>query len=404
MLDKLTSINLGSAVWTLMALRGAVVAVNFVVMVWLAYWLGLTSFGVVAHAWAIASVTSTVVAAGGPLVLLRGSPEASLRQFLSVGLLYPAVLAIMIGAGLFALGAGQNWTIPVVLAFAINLSQCAASVMRARGSQVASMFVRDGLPIIVLGAVALWPATPEQIILRAAVALSLLCILALLIGGLQARTLAGRGTGPTKQGSLWLSSLLGMAVAQADLVVAGMFLPVEIFAIYALLRRVANLVALPVTVATWVCSGSVSDAFARSDKAALYRAATRANAIAWYPALVLSFAIGLGAIVLHDLVPSGWFPTFAVLLAASQMQAYWAAGYPVANLGPDPGLAVSARATVLALYGVAVLAVGVNLSASGHALAYALAISAGSFQLWYQLKRRFAVDTSARALWAGARV
>ena len=89
----------------------------------------------------------------------------------------------------------------------------------------------------------------------------------------------------------------------------------------------------------------------------------------------------------------------AVLLVGALLQAFWAATYLLANLGPATGLAVAARAFSLAIYSVAAFVAGAEMGAFGHALAFTVATSLGSWHLWLRLRRRFGVDASARSLW-----
>ena len=390
----------------LIALRGAAVAVNFGVMVGLSVWLGLPAFGVLAHLWAVAMVISTLIAAGGPLVILRARPEEAWRCFLCVGVLHPFGLAVL---AVFAVWAGGFWLVwqsVLVLGLAIVFAQGVASLLRVWGNVSLSMLLRDVAPVLALGAAALGLAEPAVAVLGAAVILTVVCALSLLFGVVRYGAGTARDCTDAQQGTLWLSSILGMGQAQADLVIAGLFLPPEVFGLYALLRRVANLVALPVTVATWVCAGPVASAFARNDGGALARATAQASAIAWYPALGLVVLVGIGSaglgVMQLPVLPPAMLPVFAVLLCGALLQAYWAAGYPVANLGPSPLMAVEARGIALIVYGMIALAGGAALGPFGHALAYTLALAAGSFHLWRRLWRALAVDTSARVLWRRA--
>lgn len=390
----------------LIALRGAAVAVNFGVMLGLSVWLGLAAFGALAHLWALAMVVSTLVAAGGPLVILRARPDQAWRCFVRVGVLHPCGLAVLAASAVWVGGFGLAWQAVLAMGLAIAFAQGVASLLRVWGSVSLSMLVRDVVPVLALGCAALWPAAAAEAVLRAAVLLTVVCAVALVFGALRYGAGAARDRTDAQQGSLWLSSILGMGQAQADLVIAGLFLPVEVFGLYALLRRVANLVALPVTVATWVCAGPVASAFAKGDDGALARATAQASAIAWYPALGLLVVAGIGLAGLGAMqlpfLPPAMLPVFAVLLCGALLQAYWAASYPVANLGPSPVMAVEARGIALILYALMAVAGGAELGALGHALAYTLAMAMGGFHLWRRLWRAFALDTSARVLWRRA--
>ena len=83
-------------------LRAAVVGLNFCVMVWLSFQLGLSAFGALIYLWGAALVTSTIVSCGGPLVLLRALCDGSgLRATQIVGLTV-VVPSLLCGIGWFA--------------------------------------------------------------------------------------------------------------------------------------------------------------------------------------------------------------------------------------------------------------------------------------------------------------
>lgn len=395
--------RIDAAAWALLALRGAMVAVHFAVMFWLAGRLGLGGFGAVAHLWAQALVASTIIAVGAPLVLLRETPQGVLRRFWRVGVVAPLVIAAFLGAVVQMLPDSAGLRAVLLLALALAWVQNVASVLRVWGHVAFSMLLRDGLPVIALGAVALWPASADLLILRAAAVLWLTGLAALAYGVLSARSDDRAEAVDAQQGRLWLSSVLGMGQAQVDLVVAGLFLAPEVFGLYALIRRVVNLVALPVSVATWTSTGPISAAFGRKDRAALARAAAEAAAVAWYPALGLAscgaLVVGVAVVMGHPLATSEALTILAVLLVGALLQAYWAATYPLANLGPATGLAVTARALSLAIYGAAAALGGAEMGAVGHALAFTVAMSLASWHLWRGLRRSLGVDASARVLW-----
>ncbi len=403
MLKGLRRQGLTGGAWALLVLRGGTVAVHLAVMLWLAHWLGLATFGALAHLWAVGMLASTVLATGGPLVILRARHDQAAATFVRVGVLHPLTVACVLATAFIWNDAGFAWFAVLALALAIAFVQSVASVLRVWGSVSVSMILRDGAPVMVLGAVAIWPETPEVMVLRTAMGLAILGLGAVIGGVVRTGFRFAEDVPNGRQGSLWLSSLLGMAQAQIDLVIAGIFLPAEVFGAYALLRRIANLVALPVSVSTWVCAGPVSDAFARADGRALARATAQASAIAWYPALLLLVCAIAGGVGL-PLVPLTAFPTsllpvFGVLLGGALLQAYWAASYPVANLGPSPAMAIEARGVAVLLYAIVAIAAGDGIGALGHAAAYTLSMTVGSVHLWRRLWRAFAVDTSARVLW-----
>jgi O-antigen/teichoic acid export membrane protein len=326
-----------------------------------------------------------------------------LRQFWRVAVVAPLAIAAVLGTVVLVLPDSAGFRAVLFLALALGWVQNVASVLRVWGHVALSMLLRDGLPLIALGSVALWPASAELLILRAAAVLWLTGLAALAYGVLRTRSEDQVEAVDAHQGHLWLSSVLGMGQAQVDLVVAGLFLAPEVFGLYALMRRVVNLVAVPVSVAAWTSAGPISAAFSQKDRAALARAAAEAAAVAWYPALGLAacglLVAGVAAVMGHPLATPEAFAIFLLLLVGALLQAYWAATYPLANLGPATGLAVTARALSLAGYGAAAVLGGAEMGAAGHALAFTVAMSLGSWHLWRGLRRSLGVDASARVLW-----
>src|SRR6056297_721659 len=132
----------------LIVLRGAAVAVNFAVMIWLSVWLGLAAFGALAHLWAVAMVVSTLIAAGGPLVILRARPEEAWRCFLRVGFLHPLVLVMVVAGVVWAGAFAPVWQSVLVMALAIACAQGVASLLRVWGSVSLSMLLRDVAPAL----------------------------------------------------------------------------------------------------------------------------------------------------------------------------------------------------------------------------------------------------------------
>ena len=82
-----------------LGLRGAVVGLNFVLMLGLAALLGFEVFGRLAAYWGGALVAGTVVSLGGPLILLRVLTDGRGMRAVDVykiAFLYPGLLAIFI--------------------------------------------------------------------------------------------------------------------------------------------------------------------------------------------------------------------------------------------------------------------------------------------------------------------
>ncbi|SFS01599.1 lipopolysaccharide biosynthesis protein [Yoonia litorea] len=389
---------------SLLALRAGIIGINLAVMVSLAWWLGLANFGELVHLWAIALIGTTIVGAGAPLIILRMAPDDLHQQFLAVCFVTPALLCIIGWVVMSSLFPNTDWGAVLTLAFALHLLQCLAAAMRVTGDAVFSMALRDGLPVVVLLFAALLSESADIAILFTALMLlgfgvSALCV----VYGIQGAK-GGSSADRDPRFQLWLSSVLGMAQGQIDLVLAGALLPPEIFGGYALLRRLSNVVALPVSVATWATAPQVAEALRQGDRTALQSASSTGSQIAWFPALGICLlclcGLGLGwAADVSILTDGGWLMACVMLLGAV-MHSYWAASYTVANLAPSPSDGVRARAMSLVIYGGGVALGGAALSALGHAVVFAAATGLSSLFLWHRLNRLYGVDTSAGALWA----
>jgi O-antigen/teichoic acid export membrane protein len=390
-------------------LRAGVVGANFAVMMGLAAWLGLATFGQIALMWGAALVAGTVVSVGGPLILLRALTDGGgMRRWdiLALIVVYPLALAVAGYFVLTALAPSFAWAAILGAGVALNALGCLASVMRALGSVQASMVLRDAGPQVALGVAAVIAGKADAAVIMF-VAACVMAGLAALIGlcCLMLRpktTLISDSAKPAWSVSLWGTSVLGMAVAQMDLLVGGAVLPSEALGVYALLRRIANLVALPVSVATWVSGAPVSTAFGADDMKALRKASAAGSQIAFIPGAAL-FAIGIAGLpFLSFAVPDGaladvqW--VLAILLTGAFVQVSLASSFTVATLCGLARLSVVARLSALLIYGAAAAILGASLSPITNAASYTVAMSLGSLLLWILLLRRLGLDTSAMVM------
>ena len=389
-----------------MLLRASVVGANFVVMIGLAAYFGLPNFGALIHLWALALVAAAFIGLGGPMLLLREAARGKRLPPIFIVCLAVFAPAIACGATLAVLNLllpAYDWLPILIAAFAINLSACAASVMRGTGSVILSMALRDAGPFVALGAAAVvLPRSGNAALLTN----SALLLLFVSVAGLIWALWQGRAQPAKTQVefgglvALWGAALLGLVIAQMDIVVGGALLPPEVLGAYAVLRRVANLVALPVSVATWIAAPDVSSSFSAGDRVGLARASALGNRIAWYPAFVV-FVAGLIAAYAMVVRPIGTYSgaLFALLLLGSLLQAFWASGYTVATMTNAARLSASARLIAVATYAAVVFWQSTALTVIGNGLAYVVALSLSSLWLWAVLRHRYGVDTSAAVLW-----
>ena len=393
-----------------MVLRGGVVGGNFAVMIGLAAYLGLAEFGRLSMLWGIALVASTGLSLGGPLILLRamtdghGIKSGAIPGF---ALLLPAALALGAYFPLQWIWPALPWGPILLAALGMNALSCLGSVMRGLGSIRISMVLRDAGPQLALGVVVLGTgAAPVSMILSWAAVLMCSVAIVLILWAMHRAPQPAPSSGRLRLAdgaALWGTSVLGVGVAQMDLIAGGFFLPPEVLGLYALLRRVANLTALPVSVATWVSAAPIAAAFGAGDLRGLQRESVLASRIALTSGVAL-LACGLVGLLC---LPVALSPAeadmaqtiFLILLIGAFVQVWYASGFTVATLCGFAHFAGFARAATLCSYLLGLILAWPALGPVGNALLQAAAMSAGSALLWLALRRQLGVDTSAAALW-----
>jgi O-antigen/teichoic acid export membrane protein len=374
--------------------RAAIVGVNFGVMMLLAATLGFDAFGKLAVFWGIALVIAPVVSFGGPLLLLRALTDGggvSARGILLHIVTLPAAMALA-GMIIFAvIWPALPWELILLNAFCINVLTCIASVMRALGSVNISMALRDCGPQVSLG-LAVLIAGP--VLLAAAFWMACFAVAAgawVLRHSHRRNIINQCHPTPRVSPSLWGTSVLGVGLSQVDIIVGGALLSPTQIGLYVVLRRVANLVALPVSVATWVSANAVSETHARGDLHGLQAASLMGSRVALVPGLLL-FLLGLSAL---PFLASDACGIFTLLLSGAALQVVFASGFTVATLGGMAQFAALSRGVSIGIYlAFAVLVTG----PVSNAVAYVGAVSLGSAALWAAIWHRTTVDTSAFAL------
>jgi len=395
-----------------LVLRAGVVGVNFAVMLGLAWLLGFETFGRLAALWGAALVVGTVLSLGGPVILLRMLTDGQglrVRDICKVSVIYPGLLALTIGLVASSLFPGGPWIAVLGAGFFANALGCLASVMRALGSVQASMVVRDAGPQVALGIAGVLAQGDgaDAVLMASAVLMAVIGAAGVLWISRHNRRSAILSTAvrPHRSMSLWAASVLGMVVAQIDLVLGSWVIPAEQLGVYAVLRRLANLVALPVTVATWVSAPAVSAAYGAGDMERLARASARGSRIAMLPGIAL-FAIGMMVLpVLPFVLPQeaggGSSIVLAILLLGAIGQVVFTSSFTVATLCDMPVLATAARLLMVVLYLLWFRWWGAELTVILNALGYVGALTLGGAVLWWAIKRQLGIDTSAAVLLRG---
>lgn len=413
----------------LFATRGATVGMNFLAMLAIAYLMGIAEYGHFVVVWASAQIASSLLSQGLPVYLLR---EFAVRHTLgdngvsSGFLVWRAILVpalICLGVFLLAEGAARFWPglpsdlVPMILAlaFLLNLNTLFSSAFHAFGWQSMSMFQRDALPqTLALVAAALAAAGGSA---EAALVVTLTLVLLLLWGGLalaiswhgaRGRTLLGTGAQPPgRLSAFWGSAVLGTALAQIDVVVGSLFLTPTEIGIYNILRRVANLAALPMTIATWATVGDFSRAFTAKDRDAIEQANRKALILAVPPGLVLvllSIPLYPALSLIYELPRLDMlFSTYLVLLGQSAIVVFFGVGLTICATSGMERVALQARMIALSGYlaGIAGLQAMSTLSVFGNAVAILLAMASMCGFVWWRIRAAFGFDSSGVAIAKG---
>ena len=411
MISSVSSRLLASSAWGVITLRGGIVALNFGVMIGLAASMGLAAFGQLAVIWGLAMIAATALSAGAPLLLLRRLSDGrgmSAKAIVFQMACLPLFLALLACCLLSIVFAPVAVLAVLLCGLTVNLLNCLASIMRALGSVQTLIALYEAGPFVALGlsGVIAPGSSAVKILLLAASFIFLLAVAATIWCVLQ----KGRTQVITKSDntsgvawSLWGTSLLGMGLAQIDIVVGGSILSPEQIGFYAVLRRLAILGALPVSVATCVSAGPISMAFATDNHVALRQASARGSQIALAPGLILFGAILL-MLPLWDLaigqeLGAQGRVTLMMLSLGALVQVVFASGFTVATLCGHARHAAASRAISILIYLAMVAILGSGIGLFGHACIYATALTLGSIWLWFTLRQRLAIDTSIASLW-----
>lgn len=394
-----------------MVLRGGIVALNFALMIGLATLMGLSAFGELAVMWGLALVVSTVLSFGSPLMLLRSLTDGGglhPNTLFTQVMVLPVALAIGAFVVLNALFPALPWVAILSVGLGINLIACLASIMRALGSVQASMALRDaGPPVaLALAAIAALGSQAPLILMHCVIWLGTMGMFAGVWCVRHARWDDLIKTDGTRGGiawPLWGTSVLGMGLAQIDIIIGGSILSSEQIGLFVVLRRVANLVALPVSVATWVSAGPVSAAHGADNLDDLRRASAAGSQIAFIPGVIL-FGLALAVLpVLHlaigETIDAQGRWVFLTLLFGGLIQVVFAASFTVATLCGQAHLAAMSRLISIFLYLCTVWVIDPALIGPlENALIYVGATSLGIVVLWWQIRKKLQVETSALVL------
>ena len=278
--------------WGLYLTRGGVVGTNFFSMLVIAFLMKADEFGYYALMWASAMSLSSIVSVGVPSLLLRelsayqinGYCGISRGHVLHLVLVWPVVLLVTV--------VGLAVTVPAILpvfgklvpalgptllvaaaAFAINILNVIAVVYRILGHAGAAMALRDAGPqalMLVATILVAFRGRPEAqtsfaaffILAFATVAMALVLTQQRLkeqFARLPKDHVAGRRV---LIAGFWGTTVANMVWTQVDVLLGGLVLAPATLGHYQVLKRIANLAAMPQIIANWSAVVQIGRAFA----------------------------------------------------------------------------------------------------------------------------------------------
>jgi O-antigen/teichoic acid export membrane protein len=294
--------------------------------------LDKADFGRFAIIFAGARLLAAFAGLGAPSFLLKDVPwrQAKALPWHSTGaatltfIVYPALICAAVGGGAEAIGTTGTEYYPLLpgegavmalLGFVwAGMLALGAYVRTTRGPTEAMLVADLYTPLAMLAAlVMLWTIGLADLI-----DLVLLCCA--IVGATQLAMLTWHAVkgwipvgGPDAQPvrirellAYWGTVLLNTASTQIDILIAGSVVGPVATGVYTIIKRITNILALPMSIAVWMLAPRISRASATDDRAALAAAARSGIRLAFFPALALTFAVAATA--------PWWFAWFEISL------------------------------------------------------------------------------------------
>lgn len=417
--------------WGLYLTRGGVVGTNFFSMLVIAFLMKADEFGYYALMWASAMSLSSIVSVGVPSLLLRelsayqinGYCGISRGHVLHLVLVWPVVLLVTV--------VGLAVTVPAILpvfgklvpalgptllvaaaAFAINILNVIAVVYRILGHAGAAMALRDAGPqalMLVATILVAFRGRPEAqtsfaaffILAFATVAMALVLTQQRLkeqFARLPKDHVAGRRV---LIAGFWGTTVANMVWTQVDVLLGGLVLAPATLGHYQVLKRIANLAAMPQIIANWSAVVQIGRAFAAGDNGRIQAECRKALGLAVFPLLGLLAGTILAMpliIRVFDLPPtSGTWIVMIFLLAGSATNVLFGLNFLVASQCHLEHHALGTR--IVGLVVTALLIAG--FGAKGNipvAIAYFAGMLSANVALWAVVRNRLGVDTSVAVI------
>lgn len=409
----------------LVGIRGGISFSQLIIVIVAGKLLDAATFGRFAIIYAGARLLASVVGLGAPSFLLkdvparqaRGEPwhkvSAVLRQFF----LLPALGCILAAFVLEALGYSGTGYYPLYFgegaALALTAYLWSTALLfgvwvRATRSSMEAMFISDLAPPLALLAalLALWGLGDTSLVHIFVLCCALLFAGQLVmtgwhllrrwipVGGADAAPIALRQVTP-----YWSTVLLNTASSQIDIIIAGAVTTPVATGVYAVIKRITNIIAIPQSIIVWILAPRVSRASAVDDRPALAAAARYSSRFAFLPALVIGALIGVTAPWWFAWFDIAWnvstTATLALLLAANLLSVGFGQSLLFATQTGNPGMASRALtvATVVAALWMAVAGhwLGVVAIAAGQIVMYLLI----NWPIGRGIKRLYGIEITA---------
>ncbi len=333
----------------------------------------------------------------------------------AVALLYAGMVQVLVTRiGMFPALAEINHLVPIlaVASLLVSVLNVLAVFARVALGTFALMLLRDGvqhlvaiLTVVALGGFALGDA---ETVFGVFIALLLAANIGLGMVIARAGPFRFRHSAPGMRlfrSSYWLNGLTGALMSNVDVLAASALLQPEHVGLYVVLRRVANAVSLPQTIANDRYAVPIAAAHAEGDTAAVQRASRDALSITAGVSTVLAIAVvALDGVwlPLFGFGPSGAATTtLAFLTTANLLSVYFGINFMVAAQCGLELRALRARALGLALFGLLVAMIVLLRPAATAwqlALSQMLAMLIMNAVIWAQIRRRLGIDTSIAAM------
>lgn len=305
---------------TLVGLRGGISLSQAIVVFVAGTLLDFENFGRFSIIYAGMRILASLAGFGAASFVLRdiparlelGKPGHRAGNVLLNFVFFPALTCLAVAGILEALATTESSYYPLLqgegaalaaTAFVWGQAQLFGAYIRATRTSMEAMFTSDLFPPIALliSLLAFWFAGEADVIkiYAGCIALILAGVAILICLHFLFRWIPlsaqGQPFGVKDSVPYWGAVSLNTASSQLDIVLTGVLLGPTSAGIYALLKRAANLVAIPQSIAVWIFAPRVSRASAVKDTVKIMNAAKSSTKLSFLPGLLLAAFIGISS-------------------------------------------------------------------------------------------------------------